>query len=474
MGVMMAPVAGSGSWPAWMQSVGKRASGVSFTPPIVSGAQPAGGAADAPSVGETAAARSRGCRGGRESPPHKLISCGRPRDSSVIHVLPTRSAADGSGVAAAGAAAPVPAGPGDCAGAGGPRLQTAAAAPVAGPRAVRRPCRAAARPDRGVELGREPSQPADRGLGQPGHHRRQRRRAGVAVPAGPRPAAVAGSRAPDRLLPLHRGGAVAAHRRLLPLRHRAARRQHQRLPVPDQRLRRADRSAGDRPGRGGRTGADRRHAGAGRARSLRGARAGAFPRPVARRGPAPGRRRPSGDDRTGPGRARDVARARRHVGARPAAGADSGVARARRIPRSPQPRRRRRAHRARGPGDRAQPVAGLERRRRRAARRSRVERHRGDERHPDGGADVGLGAADHPRRPVERGGGAKDDSLHLDPQRRQVGHRAVRLHPRPGLGHRGEGRRHGADSRRARRDLPPAVRARRAALPARAWPRSRR
>ena len=31
MGVMIAPVAGSGSWPAWMQTVEKRASGGSFT-----------------------------------------------------------------------------------------------------------------------------------------------------------------------------------------------------------------------------------------------------------------------------------------------------------------------------------------------------------------------------------------------------------------------------------------------------------
>ena len=52
--------------------------------------------------------------------------------------------------------------------------------------------------------------------------------------------------------------------------------------------------------------------------------------------------------------------------------------------------------------------------------------------------------------PVERGGGAEGDALHLDPQRRQVGHRAARLHPRPGLGHarRRPAPRRGSGSRR--------------------------
>src|SRR4030095_345522 len=67
MGVMMAPVAGSGSCPAWMQRVGKRASGVSFTAAIV------------PVYSRGAAATG--------------LDMIRPdrATSAVIHVLPTRS-----------------------------------------------------------------------------------------------------------------------------------------------------------------------------------------------------------------------------------------------------------------------------------------------------------------------------------------------------------------------------------------------
>src|SRR5688572_28185437 len=109
MGVMIAPVAGSGSCPAWMQRVGKRASGVSFTAAIV------------PLY--------------RVAPPRReTLDMIQPdhATSLVIHVLPTRSAADGPGVAAAGAAAPLPAGDRGRPRAGPRRLAAPPAAPVAG------------------------------------------------------------------------------------------------------------------------------------------------------------------------------------------------------------------------------------------------------------------------------------------------------------------------------------------------------
>ena len=74
MGVMIAPVAGSGSWPAWMQRVGKRASGVSFTPAIVAGraaARPCAAARRASliSCGPTARRRRSSMSSRREAPP---------------------------------------------------------------------------------------------------------------------------------------------------------------------------------------------------------------------------------------------------------------------------------------------------------------------------------------------------------------------------------------------------------------------
>src|SRR5687767_8834525 len=106
---MMAPVAGSGSWPAWMQRVEKRASGVSFTRRLYLPAARARRRRRAQRQRHSSLHVERAAAAGVRAP--RTIDIMRPDLAwpRVSHVLSTRSAADGPGVAAAGAAAPLPA-----------------------------------------------------------------------------------------------------------------------------------------------------------------------------------------------------------------------------------------------------------------------------------------------------------------------------------------------------------------------------
>ena len=273
-------------------------------------------------------------------------------------------------------------------------------------------------------------------------HRRRRRRRLVDLPARPHAAAVARPRAAGRLLPLHRGRAGAAHRRVLPVRHRAARRERQRLPLHERRERRRRGRQGHRAGGGRRAGAQRpRHVGPGRARSLRQPRAS---RAIAACRWCSCRGRPTSAAQPAIGPApgapvTSVVRAGAVVAPDPAR-SHPGRGRAGRFRGHPQPRRnQRRAARADRAGGGAQPLAGVEHRRRRADRRGGVDGDRGDVRHPDGRPVAGAGR-DARRRAVvtqtQRGGGAELGALRLDAHRRQVGGRAAASSSRSRTGSR--------------------------------------
>ena len=219
MGVMIAPVAGSGSWPAWMQRVLKRASGVSFTAAIV--LRPARAAAthrcrrlDAwydsarprdvvghpcpPDAKRRRRAGRRGCRRRRLSSGRPPADAPEPGLVALRRLLLQRW-------------------PGRLL-LGGLALKLAR-----WPDRARR--RAPTRRHRPARHARPPRLSSSAARSSSG---------GSSSAPGTR-AAVARPRAAGRLLPLHRRRAGAAHRRVLPVRRRADVLQRQRLPLQDRR-----------------------------------------------------------------------------------------------------------------------------------------------------------------------------------------------------------------------------------------------